>query len=262
MDSAIGLSTMLAIGPGALRRDAGRLPRDGRALPRGAAGGEPADADGAAGGLVRQLLRAPRPCAVLPYDQYLHRFPAYLQQLTMESNGKHVTLDGARVDYDTGRDLLGRAGHQRPALLLPADPPGHAADPVRLHRLHALPQPARRPPRPADVERLRAEPRRSPSARRPRRCAPRAPRSVVPHRVFEGNRPSNTILAERLDPRDPGRARRPLRAQRLHPGRGLGHQLLRPVGGRAGQGAGEGDHPRAAGRRGAGALATTARPTR
>ena len=68
--------------------------------------------------------------AVLPYDQYLKRFPAYLQQLTMESNGKRVTLDGARVDYDTGAGLLGRAGHQRPALLLPADPPGHVADPA------------------------------------------------------------------------------------------------------------------------------------
>ena len=67
--------------------------------------------------------------AVLPYDQYLKRFPAYLQQLTMESNGKHVTLDGDAVDYDTGPDLLGRAGHQWAALVLPADPPGHAADP-------------------------------------------------------------------------------------------------------------------------------------
>ena len=48
--------------------------------------------------------------AVLPYDQYLHRFPAYLQQLTMESNGKHVTLDGARVDYDTGAIFWGEPG--------------------------------------------------------------------------------------------------------------------------------------------------------
>ena len=47
--------------------------------------------------------------AVLPYEQYLKRFPAYLQQLTMERNGKHVTLDGVRVDYETGPDLLGRA---------------------------------------------------------------------------------------------------------------------------------------------------------
>ena len=72
--------------------------------------------------------------AVLPYEQYLKRFPAYLQQLTMESNGKHVTLDGTPVDLRDRPDLLGRAGHQRPALVLPADPPGHAAHPVRLHR--------------------------------------------------------------------------------------------------------------------------------
>ena len=68
--------------------------------------------------------------AVLPYDQYLKRFPAYLQQLTMESNGKHVTLEGGPVDCRHRRHLLGRAGHQRPALVLPVDPPGHAADPV------------------------------------------------------------------------------------------------------------------------------------
>ena len=73
--------------------------------------------------------------AVLPYDQYLKRFPAYLQQLTMESNGKHVTLDGERGRLRDRPDLLGRAGHQRPALVLPADPPGDPADPLRLHRL-------------------------------------------------------------------------------------------------------------------------------
>ena len=94
--------------------------------------------------------------AVLPYEQYLKRFPAYLQQLTMESNGKHVTLDGTRVDYDTGADLLGRAGHQRPALVLPADPPGHAAHPVRLHRVREAAQPARAAPRHADGQRVRA----------------------------------------------------------------------------------------------------------
>ena len=72
------------------------------------------------------------------------------------------------------------------------------------------------------------------------------PEEVVPHRVMEGNRPSNTILAERLDPADARHAGRPLRAQRLHPGGDLGDRLLRPVGGRAGQGPGGGDHPRAA----------------
>ena len=64
--------------------------------------------------------------AVLPYEQYLKRFPAYLQQLTMESNGKHVTLRRRARRLSDRADLLGRAGHQRPALVLPTDPPGHA----------------------------------------------------------------------------------------------------------------------------------------
>ncbi len=85
--------------------------------------------------------------AVLPYDQYLHRFPAYLQQLTMESNGKSVRWDGTPGDHRDRRDLLGRARHQRPARVLPAHPPGHAADPGRLHRVrqHAEPAQGRRP---------------------------------------------------------------------------------------------------------------------
>ena len=73
--------------------------------------------------------------AVLPYEQYLKRFPAYLQQLTMESNGKYVTLDGKPVAYRYRSDLLGRAGDQRPAFLLSIDSSGDAADPVRLHRI-------------------------------------------------------------------------------------------------------------------------------
>ena len=93
--------------------------------------------------------------AVLPYEQYLKRFPAYLQQLTMESNGKHVTLDGDRGRLRHRPDLLGRAGHQRPALLLPADPPGHEAHPLRLHRLRPGAQPAGPAPRHAPGERLR-----------------------------------------------------------------------------------------------------------
>ena len=72
----------------------------------------------------RNFLGCPT-VAVLPYDQYLVAFPAYLQQLTMESNGKSVRIDGTPVESDTGRDLLGGAGHQRPALLLSTDPPGH-----------------------------------------------------------------------------------------------------------------------------------------
>ena len=65
--------------------------------------------------------------ALLPYDQYMHRFPAYFQQGDMESNGKSVTRDGMPCELEDGAGHLGRAGHQRPARLLPAHPPGHAS---------------------------------------------------------------------------------------------------------------------------------------
>ena len=138
MDSAIGLSTMLAIGPDGFRDmlagfhemdEHFRTAPFERNLP-----------------VLKALLTVwytnffgAETVAVLPYEQYLKRFPAYLQQLTMESNGKRVTLDGRPVDYDTGPDLLGRAGHERPALLLPAHPPG---DPPRP-RATSSPSPGR-----------------------------------------------------------------------------------------------------------------------
>ena len=156
MDSAIGLSTMLAIGP---ERFVEML-----------AGFHAVDEHFLEAPLERNLpallgllavwygdFFGAQTIAVLPYDQYLHRFPAYLQQLTMESNGKHVTLDGERGGLrDRGR-LVGRARDQRPALLLPADPPGNEADPLRLHRLWPLAQPAGRAPRSADGQRLRPD---------------------------------------------------------------------------------------------------------
>ena len=143
--------------------------------------------------------------AVLPYEQYLKRFPAYLQQLTMESNGKHVTLDGDHGRLPDRPDLLGRAGHQRPALLLPVDPSGHAAHPLRLHRLRRDAQSARPAPRHAAGQRLR--PGRGAGLRQDGRevKAEGTPDWLVPHRVFEGNRPSNTILAERLTPETLGK---------------------------------------------------------
>ena len=68
--------------------------------------------------------------AILPYSQYLARFPAYLQQLDMESDGKSVDLDGNPVTHADGPDRVGPARHQRPARLLPTHPPGHEAHPV------------------------------------------------------------------------------------------------------------------------------------
>ena len=144
MDSAIGLSTMIAIGPDNFR-----------AL---LAGFHQMDEHFRTAPFERNLpvllglltvwytdFFGAQTVAVLPYEQYLKRFPAYLQQLTMESNGKHVTLDGAEVDYPTGPDLLGRAGNQRAALLLSVDSQGtrlipcdfiafaHALNPLGRH---------------------------------------------------------------------------------------------------------------------------------
>ncbi len=154
--------------------------------------------------------------AVLPYDNYLARLPAYLQQLDMESNGKHVDARRrARRLRDRAR-RLGPAGHERPARVLPADPPGHAPDPVRLHRLRHVAEPARPAPRPARREPARADRgagvrpharrgrgrgrprgpgRRTASSRataRRRRCSPRRSRrspsgslvALYEHRVF------------------------------------------------------------------------------
>ena len=85
--------------------------------------------------------------AVLPYSQYLSKLPSYLQQGDMESNGKTVDIEGGRVDYQTGPHNLGRARHERPALVLPADTPGHKTDTLRFHRDNKSARPRRRPPR-------------------------------------------------------------------------------------------------------------------
>jgi glucose-6-phosphate isomerase len=199
MDSAIGLSTMLAIGPARFAEllsgfhamdEHFRTARTAENLP-----------------MLIGLLSAwyggffgAETCAVLPYDQYLHRFPAYLQQLTMESNGKHVTLDGARVDYDTGAIFWGEPGtngqhsfyqllHQG-TRLVPCDFIGfmHSNNPLGEH--HDL-----------LISNVFAQTQALAFGRTAEEVqAEGTPEEVVPHRVMEGNRPSNTILAERLDP--------------------------------------------------------------
>ena len=250
MDSAIGLSTMLAIGPARFAEMlAGFHAMDEhfRETPTGA--NLP---------MIMGLLAVwysdffgAQTSGVFPYDQYLHRFPAYLQQLTMESNGKHVTLDGAHVDYDTGAVYWGEPGtngqhsfyqliHQG-TRLIPCDFIGFANSLNPLGRHHDL-----------LMSNVFAQGEALAFGKTPEQVREEGTaEEVVPHRVMEGNRPSNTILAERLDAGDPRLAGRPLRAQRLHPGGDLGDRLLRPVGGRAGQGSGRGDHPRARVRRGA-----------
>ena len=157
---------------------------------------------GLLGRLVQRLLRRRdgRRAALRPVPEALPRLPA------AADDGEQRQVRHARrraiVDYQTGADLLGRAGHQRPALVLPAHPPGHEAHPLRLHRLLPDAQPARRPPRPADGQRLR--PDRGAGLRQDgrARCAPTAsPTSLVPHRTFDGQpadaRPSSPNASRR-----------------------------------------------------------------
>jgi glucose-6-phosphate isomerase len=204
MDSAIGLSTMLAIGPDNFRAllsgfhqmdEHFRTAPFEKNLP-----------------VLMGLFTVwytdffdAQTQAVLPYEQYLKRFPAYLQQLTMESNGKHVTLDGKRVETETGPVYWGEPGtngqhsfyqliHQG-TRLIPCDFIGFFKTLNPLGQQHAMLM--------ANVfaqaealafgktaEQVKAE---------------GTPDALVPHRVFEGNRPSNVILAERLTPEILGR---------------------------------------------------------
>ena len=134
MDSAIGTSLVVAIGPERFAE----LLAGMHAMDEHFRNTEPARNVPLLMGLLNvwytNFLDA-QTHAVLPYSQLLHRFPAYLQQLTMESNGKGVRWDGTAVTVRHRRGVLGRARHQRAARLLPADPPGHPAGPGRLHRV-------------------------------------------------------------------------------------------------------------------------------
>jgi len=199
MDSAIGLSTMIAVGPDSFRAmldgfrqmdEHFRTAPFGRNLP-----------------VLMGLLAVwyndffgAQTVAVLPYEQYLKRFPAYLQQLTMESNGKHVTLDGVRVDYDTAPVYWGEPGtngqhsfyqliHQG-TRLIPCDFIGFmkALNPLGRHHDMLLANVF------AQTEALAFG--KTPDEVK----AEGTPDWLVPHRVFEGNRPSNTILAVSLTP--------------------------------------------------------------
>ncbi len=199
MDSAIGLSTMIAVGPDAFREmlagfhemdEHFRTTPFERNLP-----------------VLMGLLAVwygdffgAQTAAVLPYAQYLKRFPAYLQQLTMESNGKSVTLDGARVDYETGAVYWGEPGtngqhsfyqliHQG-TKLIPADFIGFAHSLVPLGRHHDL-----------LMANVFAQTEALAFGKTHEEVAAEETEPWrVPHRVFPGDRPTNTILADRLTP--------------------------------------------------------------
>ena len=229
MDSAIGLSTMLAIGPKHFHELlAGFHAMDEHFLTAPLERNLPVLM-----GLLAFWYRdffGVQTIGVMPYEQYLKRFPAYLQQLTMESNGKHVTLDGTRVDYDTGPVYWGEPGtngqhsfyqliHQGTSII-PVDLIGfaHSLNPLGEHHDILMSNVF------AQAEALafgktEAEVR-----------AEGTPENVIPHRVMEGNRPTNTILADRLTPHRLG---------------SLIALYVRPVGRRARQGARGQDHPRA-----------------
>jgi glucose-6-phosphate isomerase len=204
MDSAIGLSTMLAIGPDNFRAMlAGFRAMDEHFRSAPFAQNLP---------VLMALLAVwyndffgAATVGVFPYDQYLKRFPAYLQQLTMESNGKHVTLEGAEVDYNTGPIYWGEPGtngqhsfyqliHQG-TRLIPADfiAFGHSLNPLGRHHdllmanVFAQTEALAFGKTPAQVK------------------AEGTPDWLVPHRVFEGNRPSNTIFLDRLTPETLGK---------------------------------------------------------
>jgi glucose-6-phosphate isomerase len=199
MDSAIGLSLMIAIGP----QGFGDL-LDGFAAMDAHFATAPLEANapvvlGLLGIWYRNFLGA---CskAVLPYSQYLDRFADYLQQLDMESNGKSVTLAGQRVDYDTGPIVWGTPGtngqhayyqliHQGTALI-PADFIGFVHPGNDLGEHHDLLMANFF----AQTEALAFGKTREEVE------SDGVPGRLVPHKVFEGNRPTTTILAERLDP--------------------------------------------------------------
>jgi len=204
MDSAIGLSTMLAVGP-----DNFRAMLDGFHQMDEHFRTAPFEKNlpvlmGLLATWYNNFFGA-QTVAVLPYEQYLKRFPAYLQQLTMESNGKHVTLDGTRVDYDTGPIFWGEPGtngqhsfyqliHQG-TRLIPCDFIGftHTLNPLGRH--HDM-----------LIANVFAQTEALAFGKTPEEVkAEGTPDALVPARVFEGNRPSNTIVLDRLTPQALGK---------------------------------------------------------
>ena len=204
MESAIGLSTMLAIGPDnflAMLNGSHQMDEHFRQAPF--AQNLP---------VLMGLLTiwyvnffGAETVAILPYEQYLKRFPAYLQQLTMESNGKHVTLDGKAVSYDTSPVYWGEPGTNGQHSFYQLIHQGTRLIPCDVIAFH---QPLNPLGRHHDL--LMANVFAQTEALAFGKTAEEVknegtPDWLVPHRVFEGNRPSNTILAERLTPETLGK---------------------------------------------------------
>ena len=199
MDSAIGLSTMLAIGPGNFQDMLGGFHDMDEHFRTAPFEQNLPVIMGLLGVWYNDFFGA-QTVAILPYEQYLKRFPAYLQQLTMESNGKHVTLDGAPVKTDTSAIYWGEPGtngqhsfyqliHQG-TRLIPCDFIAFAQPLNRLGQHHDM-----------LMANVFAQAEALAFGKTPQQVkAEGTPDWLVPHRVFEGNRPSNTILMARLTP--------------------------------------------------------------
>jgi glucose-6-phosphate isomerase len=199
MDSAIGLSTMVAIGP-----DHFRAMLDGFHQMDEHFRTTPFERNlpvllGLLGVWYNNFFGAPT-VAVLPYEQYLKRFPAYLQQLTMESNGKHVTLDGQEVSYDTGPIYWGEPGTNGQHSFYQMIHQGTRLIPCDFIAFHRALNPLGRH---HDIllANVFAQAEALAFGKTPEQVKEEGtPDWLVPHRVFEGNRPSNMILADRLTP--------------------------------------------------------------
>ncbi len=204
MDSAIGLSTMLAIGPANFRAMLDGFHQMDEHFRTAPFESNLPVLLGLLSVWYNDFFGA-QTVAVLPYEQYLKRFPAYLQQLTMESNGKHVTLEGERVDYDTGPIYWGEPGtngqhsfyqliHQG-TRLIPCDFIGFEKTLNPLGRHHDM-----------LLANVFAQAEALAFGKTPEQVkAEGTPDWLVPHRVFEGNRPSNVILADKLTPETLGK---------------------------------------------------------
>jgi glucose-6-phosphate isomerase len=200
MDSAIGLSTMVAIGPEHFHEMlAGFHEMDQHFAATPLAGNLP---------VLMGLLAVwygdffgAQTAGVMPYEQYLKRFPAYLQQLTMESNGKHVTIEGRPVDYETGAVYWGEPGtngqhsfyqliHQG-TKLIPVDLIGFAVSLNPLGDHHDI----------LSSNVFAQAQALAFGKTEPEVLAEGTPPEIAPHRVMEGNRPTNVLLAAKLTPR-------------------------------------------------------------
>src|SRR6478672_11716081 len=199
MDSAIGLSTMLAVGPEHFRAMLGGFHEMDEHFRTAPFGQNLPVLMGLLGIWNTNFLGA-HTVAVLPYEQYLKRFPAYLQQLTMESNGKHVTLDGDQISYDTSAIYWGEPGTNGQHSFYQLIHQGTRLIPCDFIAFHETLNPLGQHHDVLIANVFAQGEALAFGKTREEVKAEGSPDWLVPHRTFQGNRPSNTILLRRLTP--------------------------------------------------------------